>query len=83
MKIAVLEEENCKSYIAFTNDYWFRYNCTKEGFGVRKAMFSSATIRDGFDAEQYQDQTVLVKQRKIEKDVAVSLIASYLPKLQG
>jgi hypothetical protein len=46
-------------------------------------MFSSATIRDGFDAEQYQDQTVLVKQRRIEKDVAVSLIASYLPKLQG
>jgi len=83
MKIAVLEEENCKSYIAYTKGYWFRYNCTKEGFGVRKAMFSSATIRDGFDAEQYQDQTVLVKQRRIEKDVAVSLIASYLPKLQG
>lgn len=83
MKIAVLEEENCRSYIAFTENYWFHYNCTKEGFGVRKAMFSSPTTRDSFSAEQYQDQTVLVKQRKIEKDVALGLIAAYLPKLQG
>ncbi len=83
MKIAVLEEENCKSYIAYTDSYWFRYNCTKEGFGVRKAMFKSAAIRDSFNAEQYQDQTVLVKQRRIEKDMAVSLIAAYLPKLQS
>ena len=83
MKIAVLEEENCRSYIAFTNNYWFRYNCTKDGFGVRKAMFNSPSIRDGFNADEYQDQTVLVKTRKIEKDQAVGLIAAYLPKLQG
>ena len=83
MKIAVLEEGSCKSYIAFTNNYWFRYNCTKDGFGVRKAMFNSAAIRDGFDAEEYQNQTILVKTRKIEKDQAVGLIAAYLPKLQG
>jgi hypothetical protein len=83
MKIAVLEEGNCRSYIAFTNNYWFRYNCTKEGFGVRKAMFNSAAIRDNFDAVQYRDQTILVKTRKIDKDMAVGLIAAYLPKLQG
>ncbi|MEN8230790.1 MAG: hypothetical protein ABFS38_21720 [Bacteroidota bacterium] len=83
MKIAVLDEGFCKSYIAFTNNYWFRYNCTKDGFGVRKAMFNSATIRDGFNAEEYQNQTILVKARKIEKDQAVGLIAAYLPKLQG
>ena len=83
MKIAVLDEGNCKTYIAFTDKYWFRYNCTKDGFGVRKAMFNSATIRDGFSAEEYRDQTILVKSRKIEKDQAVGLIASYLPKLQG
>ncbi len=83
MKIAVLDEGNCKTYIAFTEKYWFRYNCTKDGFGVRKAMFNSATIRDGFSAEEYRDQTILVKSRKIEKDQAVGLIASYLPKLQG
>jgi hypothetical protein len=83
MKIAVLEEGDCKSYIAYTNNYWFKYDCTKEGFGVRKAMFSSAPIRDSFDAREFRDQTVLVKERKIEKDQAVGLIAAYLPKLQG
>lgn len=83
MKIAVLNEGSCKTYIAFTDNFWFRYDCTKEGFGVRKSMFRSPAIRDGFNAEEYQDQTILVKSRKIEKDQAVGLIASYLPKLQG
>jgi len=83
MKIAVLDEGNCKSYIAFTDGYWFMYNCTKEGFGVRKAMFNSALVRDEFDARQYSNQAVLVKTRSIEKDQAVGLIAAYLPKLQG
>lgn len=83
MKIAVLDEGDCKSYIAFTDGYWFMYNCTKEGFGVRKAMFNSALVRDEFDARQYSNQTVLVKKRSIERDQAVGLIAAYLPKLQG
>lgn len=83
MKIAVLEEDNCKCYIAYTNNYWFRYNCTKEGFGVRKAMFNSASVRDEFNAREYRDQSILVKTRKIEKEQAVGLIAAYMPKLQG
>lgn len=83
MKIAVQREGSCKTYLAFTDNYWFRYSCTKEGFGVRKSMFRSPAVRDGFNAEEYQDQTILVKSRKIEKDQAVGLIASYLPKLQG
>jgi len=83
MKIAVLDEDNCKSYIAYANGYWFMYNCTKDGFGVRKSMFKSANIRDGFDANAFHDQTILVKSKKIEKDQAVGLIAAYLPKLQG
>jgi len=83
MKIAVLNEGNCKSYIAYTDSYWFRYNCTRDGFGIRKAMFRSASVRDGFDANAYHNQSVLVNSRKIEKDQAVGLIAAYLPKLQG
>ncbi len=83
MKIAVSNSDNCDSFIAFTGGYWFMYNCTKEGFGVRKAMFNSAAVRDGFDSDEYHDQTVLVKTRKIEQDQAVGLIAAYLPKLQG
>ena len=83
MKIAVLEDENCNTFLAYTNNYWFRYNCTRDGFGVRKSMFKSPTIRDEFNAREYRDQTVLVKTRRIEKDQAVGLIAAYLPKLQG
>ena len=83
MKIAVLNEGNCESYIAYANGYWFMYNCTKDGFGVRKSMFKSANIRDSFSAEEFQDQTILVKTKKIDKDQAVGLIAAYLPKLQG
>ena len=83
MKIAVLDESSCKSYIAFTDGYWFMYNCTKDGFGVRKAMFTSAAVRDGFEPREYQSQSVLVKAKKIEQDQAVGLIAAYLPKLQG
>ena len=83
MKIAVSENGDCNSFIAYTDEYWFMYNCTKEGFGVRKAMFTSPAVRDGFDSREYQSQSVLVKARKIEQDQAVGLIASYLPKLQG
>ena len=83
MKIAVVENTNCKTFLAYDGQFWFRYNCTKDGFGVRKAMFNSADIRDNFDANEYRDQSVLVKTRKIEKDQAVGLIAAYLPKLQG
>ena len=83
MKIAVLDNGSCKSYIAYTDGYWFRYECTKEGFGVRKAMFNSAAIRDSFNPREYHDQSVLVKSRKIEKDQAVGLIAAYLPILKG
>lgn len=83
MKIAVNTNGECNSFIAYTGGYWFMYNCTKEGFGVRKAMFNSPAVRDGFDANEYHDQTVLVKERKIEQDKAVGLIAAYLPRLQG
>jgi len=83
MKIAVSGNEECNSFIAYTDGYWFMYNCTKEGFGVRKSLFNSAAVRDGFDAKEYQNQSILVKTRKIEQDQAVGLIAAYLPKLQG
>lgn len=83
MKIAVNANGECNSFIAYTGGYWFMYNCTNDGFGVRKSMFTSAAVRDGFDSREYQSQSVLVKKRKIEQDQAVGLIAAYLPKLQG
>jgi hypothetical protein len=83
MKIAVSANGECESFIAYTGGFWFMYKCTKEGFGVRKSMFTSPAVRDGFDSKEYQSQSVLVKTRKIEQDQAVGLIAAYLPKLQG
>lgn len=84
MKIAVLDTDDCKTYLAYNDaGFWFKYDCTKEGFGVRKSMFTSPSVRDEFNHEEYRDQTVLVKKRSIEKDQAVGLIAAYLPKLQG
>ncbi len=83
MKIAVLDEGHCKSYIAYSKGFWFLYSCTKEGFGIRKAMFENETIKDEFSAKAYQNQSVLLKSRKIEKDQAVGLIATYLPLLHG
>ena len=83
MKIAVLDAADCNTFLAYDGQFWFRYNCTKDGFGVRKAMFNSAEVRDSFDEYEYRDQSVLVKQRKIETDQAVGLIAAYLPKLQS
>ena len=83
MQIAVNTNGECNSFIAYTGGYWFMYNCTKDGFGVRKSMFTSPAVRDGFDSREYQSQSVLVKTRKIEQDQAVGLIAAYLPKLQG
>ena len=84
MKIAVnTTDGQCRSFVAYTNEFLFFYNCTKEGFGVRKVMFSNPWVKDSYDARCYHDQSVLVKQRKVEKKEAVSLIAAYVPQLKG
>ena len=83
MKIAVMPGSDGSSFLAYNGQFWFRYDVTKEGFGVRKSMFTSPSVRDEFNAEEYRDQSILVKKRRIEKDQAVGLIASYLPKLQS
>ena len=82
MKIAVLDQDHCKTFIAYNNDYWLMYECTRQGFGVRKVMFSNPGAADRFDARQFQKQSILVKKRRIDREEAIGLIASYLPKLQ-
>ena len=83
MKIAVNAEGKCTSFVAFSEEFMFFYNCNKHGFGVRKVMFSNPWAKDAFDAQQFHDQTVLMKERKVEKKQAVGLIASYVPQLKG
>ncbi len=83
MKIAVNNEGKCTSFVAFNGEFMFFYNCNKHGFGVRKVMFSNPWVKDGFDAQQFHDQSVLMKERKVEKKAAVGLIASYVPQMKG
>lgn len=83
LKIAVNTEGKCKSFIAYTSDYTLFYNCNKDGFGVRKVMFTNPEVHLRFDKDAYQEQTVLLKQRKIEKKDAIELIAAFLPGMQS
>ena len=83
MKIAVNTNGKCKSFIAFTDTYWLRYNCNKDGFGGRKVMFNNPVVKDQFNPEKFQEQSVLLNQRRIEKKEAVGLIASYVPRMQS
>ena len=83
MKIAVNTDGRCKSFVAYNGEFMFFYDCNKHGFGVRKVMFSNPWVKDDFDAQQYHDQSVLIKKRKVEKKKAVGLIASYVPQMKG
>jgi hypothetical protein len=83
LKIAVNKEGKCKSFVAYTTDYLMFYNCTKDGFGVRKVMFTSPDAKDTFDPEAYKDQMILSKKRKIEKKRAIGLIAAFLPGMKS
>jgi hypothetical protein len=82
MKIAVNTDGNCRSFVAYNGEFMFFYDCNKHGFGVRKVMFSNPWTKDDFDARHFHDQTVLLKERKIEKKQAVGLIAAYVPQLK-
>ena len=83
MKIAVNTDGKCTSFVAFNGEFMFFYNCNKHGFGVRKVMFSNPWVKDAFDAQQFHDQTVLMKKKRVEKKQAVGLIASYVPQMKG
>ena len=83
IKIAVNTEGKCTSFIAFSEEFMLFYNCNKNGFGVRKIMFSNPCAKKQFDAQQFHDQTVLLKKKSVDKKQAVGLIASYVPQLKG
>lgn len=83
MKIAVNTDGKCTSFIAFNEDFMLFYNCNKNGFGVRKVLFSNPWAKEQFNAQQFHDQTVLMKKKSVDKKQAVTLIASYVPQLKG
>ena len=84
MKIAVnTTDGKCRSFVAYNGEFMFFYQCNKHGFGVRKVMFANPWVKDDFDAQQFHDQSVLMKEKKVEKKEAVGLIAAYVPQLKG
>jgi hypothetical protein len=83
MKIAVNTDGKCRSFVAYNGEFMFFYDCNRHGFGVRKVMFSNPWTKDEFDARHFRDQSVLMKDRKVEKKQAVGLIAAYVPQLKG
>ncbi len=83
IKIAVNTDGKCTSFIAFNEDFMLFYNCNKNGFGVRKIMFSNPWAKQQFNAQEFHDQTVLLKKKSVDKKQAVGLIASYVPQLKG
>ncbi len=82
LKIAVNVEGKCKSFVAYTSEYTMFYDCTKNGFGVRKVMFSNPEAHKVFDHEKFHAQTILSSKRRIDKKYAVELIACFLPGMQ-
>lgn len=81
MKIAVNNEGNCTSFVAYNGQFSFFYNCNKYGFGVRKVMFSNPWVKDQFSPDEYYSQSILKCQKKIEKIEAIRIVASYVPML--
>lgn len=79
MNIAVNTEGKCRSFIAYNKDFTLFYDCTKQGFGVRKVMFSNPSVQKNWDSEKFAEQSVLRKDRKIDKKEAIELIAAFLP----
>ena len=75
--------EHFDKYCAFSDDFnTVFYNCDKNGFGARKIMFTNPDAQNKFDCAQYQKQTVLQEQDRIQKKVAIDLIATYVPGLK-
>lgn len=82
LKIAVNTDGKCKSFVAYNDEYTIFYKCNRNGFGVRKVMFANTHVKDRFDAEEFHQQTILKKKKRIEKKEAVELIAAFLPMMQ-
>ena len=74
---------NGKEYIAYNDDVIFFYECTKKGFGVRKVLFNNPTARDKYDAKKFSMQTILCKEKKINDEKAIGIIAAFVPKLKS
>ncbi|MGM0475290.1 MAG: hypothetical protein ACQERV_14190 [Bacteroidota bacterium] len=85
LHVAVKNGSDCDSFIMYNDHYWFLYECTRDGFGLRRVMFASKKAKDNFelDGHEFHKQSIMVGDTQIEKEEAVRLIAVHFPKLSG
>ena len=81
MSLAVHTGDDCNSFIAYNGQFTFFYSCDKDGFGIRKVMFSHPGVQEAFSPEKFRCQTVLCKKRKTDRKPAIQTVAEFVPEL--
>lgn len=85
IKVGVVEEEKCKTYIVRSDEFEILYTCNKGVFGVKKMDSKYQTLpKEEMDAKldrvSYFSQRVICTNNKSE-DELLGLIACYFPTL--
>jgi len=85
VKIAVLEEKKCRTFIVRSDEFEVQYTCTNGVFGVKKLEkrfqeIPEEEVNMKLDRVGYYAQRVICQDKK-SKDDYLGLIACYLPDL--
>ena len=85
VRVGLVKEEKCTTYVVRTDDFEIQYTCNKGVFGVKKIESRFQTLpKEEMDAKldrvNYFSQRVICTNVKSEEEL-LGLIACYFPKL--
>ena len=85
IRVGLVKEEKCTTYLVRTDDFEIQYTCNKGVFGVKKIENRFQTLpKEEIDAKldrvNYFSQRVICTNEKSEEEL-LGLIACYFPKL--
>ncbi|HSO88066.1 MAG TPA: hypothetical protein VLQ91_16055 [Draconibacterium sp.] len=85
VRVGLVKEENCTTFVVRTDDFEIQYSCNKGVFGVKKIENRFQTLpKEEMDARldrvNYFAQRVICTNKKSEEEL-LGLIACYFPKL--
>ena len=85
IRVGLVKEEKCTTYLVRTDDFEIQYTCNKGVFGVKKIENRFQTLpKEEMDAKldrvNYFSQRVICTNEKSEEEL-LGLIACYFPKL--
>ncbi len=85
VRIGVLKEKNCTSYVVRSDEFEIMYQCNENVFGVKKLekkyqTLPVSSINKKLDKVSYFSQRVICQNPKSEEDL-LGLIACYFPNL--